>query len=77
MGRAQASLASPVLRERHKLRALLQGRRSFDLSDREIDTGYRCVTAYIKIVSISLGDFSGAGCSKHRGNDLARVTGSR
>ena len=43
-----------------------------DRADREIDIGYRCVTARRSNVLIGQSDFSGAGCSKDRRNDLAR-----
>jgi hypothetical protein len=50
-----------------------QGLRGLDRPNREIDAGYSCVvTCHINIVLISQSDFSGAGCSKHRRNDLAR-----
>ena len=42
-----------------------------DRSDREINIGYRCVTARRSIVLIGQSDFSGAGRSKDRRNDLA------
>ena len=42
-----------------------------DRFDREIDIGYRCVTARRSIVLIGQSDLSDAGCSKDRRNDLA------
>jgi hypothetical protein len=50
-----------------------QGLRGLDRPNREIDGGYSCVvTCHTNIVLISQSDFSGAGCSKHRRDDLAR-----
>ena len=45
--------------------------KGLDRSDREIDIGYCCVTARRSIVFIGQSDFSGAGRSKDRRNDLA------
>ena len=50
-----------------------QGLRGLDRPNSEIDAGYSCaVTCHTNIVLISQSDFSGAGCSKQRRNDLAR-----
>ena len=45
--------------------------KGLDRSDREIDIGYRCVTARRGIVLIGQSDFNDTGRSKHRRNDLA------
>jgi hypothetical protein len=67
-------LPPPALSERgHRSLARSQGFRGLDRPDREIDGGYNCVTASrTNIVLIGQSDFSGAGCSKHRWDDLPR-----
>jgi hypothetical protein len=65
----RTALGAPQPTRRLSLpRTSLQG---LDRSDREIDSGYRCVTARRSIVLIGQSDFSDAGCSKDRRNDLA------